>query len=124
MGGPTQAPRDDPQQTTTQGLETNVLSAKAGVDTLGNLHFWSSLFSGFLLHLPKPLVRPARSAPFKKKIRCGPEVFRVIEFSLFGKEEPEPNQPRHGWQQRATRQLEMKFLSDMVWPISVAYLES
>ena len=28
-------------------------------------------------------------------------------------EDPEPNQPRHGWQ-KATRQLEKKFLSDVV----------
>ena len=31
-------------------------------------------------------------------------------------EEPEPNQPRHSWQQKATRQLETRFVSDVVWP--------
>ena len=31
-------------------------------------------------------------------------------------EEPEPNQPRQGWQQKATKQLEIKFLSNVVWP--------
>ena len=30
-------------------------------------------------------------------------------------EEPEPNQPLHSWQQKATRQLE-RFVSDVVWP--------
>ena len=30
--------------------------------------------------------------------------------------EPEPNQPRHSWQQKATRQLETRFVSDVVWP--------
>ena len=28
----------------------------------------------------------------------------------------EPNQPRHSWQQKATRQLETIFVSDVVWP--------
>ena len=31
-------------------------------------------------------------------------------------EEPEPNQPRQGWQQKATKQLEIQFLFDVVWP--------
>ena len=30
--------------------------------------------------------------------------------------EPEPNQPQHSWQQKATRQLETRFVSDVVWP--------
>ena len=31
-------------------------------------------------------------------------------------EEPEPSQPKMGWQQRASRKLEAKFLHDSVWP--------
>ena len=31
-------------------------------------------------------------------------------------EEPEPNLPRQGWQQKATKQLEIQFMSDVVWP--------
>ena len=30
--------------------------------------------------------------------------------------EPEPNQPQHSWQQKATTQLETRFVSDVVWP--------
>ena len=30
--------------------------------------------------------------------------------------EPEPNQPKYSWQQKATRQLETRFVSDVVWP--------
>ena len=33
-----------------------------------------------------------------------------------GLEDPEPNQPRHGWQQKATRQLEEGFCTHVVWP--------
>ena len=33
-----------------------------------------------------------------------------------GLEDPEPNQPRHGWQQKATRQLEEGFCTRVVWP--------
>ena len=29
-------------------------------------------------------------------------------------EEPDPNQPKHGWQQKATRELETKFSRDVV----------
>ena len=31
-------------------------------------------------------------------------------------EEPEPSQPKMGWQQRASRKLEAKFIHDSVWP--------
>ena len=31
-------------------------------------------------------------------------------------EDPEPNQPKQGWQQKATRELETKFSRDVVWP--------
>ena len=31
-------------------------------------------------------------------------------------EDPEPNQPRHGWQQKVTRQLEEGFSNHVVWP--------
>ena len=31
-------------------------------------------------------------------------------------EEPQPSQPKTGWQQRASRKLEAKFLHDSVWP--------
>ena len=37
----------------------------------------------------------------------------------FAEEEPEPNQPWHSWQQKATRQLETKFVSDVMWPEGV-----
>ena len=33
-----------------------------------------------------------------------------------GLEDPEPNQPRHGWQQQATRKLEEGFSTNVVWP--------
>ena len=29
--------------------------------------------------------------------------------------EPEPNLPQHRWQQKATRQLETRFVSDVAW---------
>ena len=35
---------------------------------------------------------------------------------LLAEEEPEPNQPRHSWQRKATRQSETRFVSDVVWP--------
>ena len=31
-------------------------------------------------------------------------------------EDPEPNQPKVGWQQKATRKLEERFIQDEVWP--------
>ena len=31
-------------------------------------------------------------------------------------EDPEPNAPKFGWQQRATRPLEAQFFQDSVWP--------
>ena len=30
--------------------------------------------------------------------------------------EPEPNQPKFGWQQKATRKLEQQFVREEVWP--------
>ena len=31
-------------------------------------------------------------------------------------EDPEPNQPKFGWQQKATRMLEKNFIDEVVWP--------
>ena len=31
-------------------------------------------------------------------------------------EEAEPDQPKFGWQQKATRKLEKKFIDEVVWP--------
>ena len=43
----------------------------------------------------------------------------VVQLSLTppeDHEDPENNQPRHGWQQKATRQLEEGFSTHVVWP--------
>ena len=40
----------------------------------------------------------------------------LADTPLRRKEEPEPSQPKMGWQQRAFWKLEAKFLHDSVWP--------
>ena len=48
---------------------------------------------------------------------AGLEVPSWTELSVSTPRVEEPNQPRQGWKRKVTKQLEIKFFSDVVWPV-------
>ena len=63
---------------------------------------------------PVPCFQAVREC--QRVSRCLLGLVELSDSLPAREEEPEPNQPKFGWQQKATKKLEKKFIDEVVWP--------